>query len=87
MIEVKIQDEMVKCNTDVSMFKGENAIVNAALEIKGIMFSVMTDEFVKLVDQTKKSPTEVAHTMCEVIGCDPKEFGDFIKEVFVDGND
>ena len=67
--------------TDISCFKGADAVEQAAIEIKGAMFHLMMDEFPKLVEKTKKSPAYVAETMCDVIGCDPAEFSEFIHTV------
>ena len=86
MIKVEMDGSVCKCRTDVSMFKGDDAVVDAAIEIKGALFSVMAQEFVQLVDQTGKSPKDIAEIMCEIIGCEPEEFGEFISTVLIDGN-
>ena len=82
MVKVEMDGANVTvCETDVTAFKGQNAVEEAAIEIKGAMFSLMMQEFYLLVNQTGRSAADVGETMCHVIGCRSEEFQEFITMV------
>lgn len=75
------EDCEVQVETDISDFIGDDIVEQAAIEIKGAMFFLMLNEYISLVKKTKRSPEDVALTMCNIIGCDPDEFGEFIRTI------
>ena len=76
-----------KCRTDVSKFKGESAVADAAEEIKRAIFSVISQELEQLAEQTGLSRQDILENMCAEIGCNLEDYNEFISTMPEIAND
>lgn len=69
-------------NVDISEhLNADDPVLETSLEIKSLLFFMMSDAFVKLVDKTGEDPGVVGPWMCDVIGIDSDDFTEFISTV------
>lgn len=73
--DIKI-DEFVKSSEAV-----QDALVNASIEVKGALYTMVLSEIPMLVKATGYSPESVIHVMSVIVGFDEQELKEFARTV------
>ena len=73
----------IKVETEMSAYfeawhEWNTGIINAATEIKVALYRIMADALPELVKRSGETPNVVAKIMCSTIGCDIREFREYV---------
>ncbi len=83
-VEKLAENDRIEVKTEMSAYfearhEWNIGIINAANEIKVGMFHVMANALPELAECSGETPKVVAQIICKTIGCDIREFREFLE--------